>query len=182
MEKDPKPKSRIIFVNDINEKRGRGVVRKLFGLHEEDPDKDIVLVVSSYGGDVYEFMAIHDAMRLVSCDVATLALGKAMSSGLLLLMSGTPGKRFVSQNTTLLTHEMGVEAEGQLTDVKTEMKENERLQKIIHDMLLKYTKVGDGDIKKWMGKDTYLSASKAVKLGFADHIVRSSTIWKKLNL
>lgn len=182
MEKDPKPKSRVIFINDINEKRGRGVIEKLFELHEENPEKDILLVVSSYGGDIYEFMGIHDAIKLITCDVAVLAIGKAMSSGLLLLMSGTRGKRFVTQNTTLLTHEMGVEVEGQLTDVKTELAENERLQKLIRDMLTEYTKVRDEDVKKWLGRDTYLSAAKVVKLGIADHIVKSPAFWKKLNL
>jgi len=182
MDKKPQPKSRLVFVTDIDQKKGRGVVRRLFELNEEDPSKDIILVISSYGGDVYEFMGIHDAMNLVECDVATLAIGKAMSCGLLLLMSGTKGKRFVTPNTTLLTHEMGVAAEGQLTDVKTEMAENERLQKMIHDLFLEYTKVKEADVKKWSGKDTYLSASKAVRLGIADHIVKSPQVWKKLDL
>ena len=182
MDKDPKPQSRIIFINDINEKRGRGIIQKLFELNQQDPEKDILIVISSYGGDIYEFMGIHDAMRLIECDVAILAIGKAMSSGLFLLMSGTKGKRFITQNTSLLTHDIGVEAEGQLSDVKTELVENERLQKTIYDMFLEYTRVKEDDIKKWAGKDTYLSAAKAVRLGIADHIVKSTAIWKKLNL
>jgi len=182
MEKDSQPKSRLIFVGDISEKKGREIIQRLFELNEENPAKDIVLIISSTGGDVYEFMGIHDAMGLIECDVATLAVGKAMSSGLLLLMSGTKGKRFVTQNATLLIHEIKVEVDGQLAEVKMETEEYKRLQKIINDMVLGYTKIKKADIKKLMGRDTYLSASKAVQLGFADCIVKSPQIWKKLAL
>jgi len=181
-DKESQSKSRLIFINDINEKKGREAIQKIFELNEENSSKDIVLVLSSCGGDVYEFMGIHDAMRLVECDVATLAIGKAMSCGLFLLMSGAKGKRFVTQNTTLLTHGMGVSADGQIVEVKTEVAEYDRLQGIIRDLFLEYTKVKKANISNFIGKDTYLSASKAVRLGIADHLVKSPQIWKHLDL
>ena len=175
-------KNRILFVNDFTEKKGRQIVERMFELDAEDPKKDIVLVVSSYGGDVYELMTIYDAMQLVRCDVATLALGKALSSGLLLLFCGTSGKRFITPNTTLLSHEMSVIAEGMLTDIKTEMKENARQQKMVHNLFIKHTKIKEDELTKMNGRDMYITPKQALKYGMVDHIISTSAFWDKISL
>ena len=61
-----------------------------------DPRADIALWIHSPGGSVPAMLAIRDVMRLVPCDVSTLALGLACSAGQFLLSAGARGKRFAA--------------------------------------------------------------------------------------
>ena len=58
-----------------------------------DERADIRLWIHSPGGSVASMLALRDVMRLVPCDVGTLAIGLACSAGQFLLSAGTPGKR-----------------------------------------------------------------------------------------
>ena len=78
----------------LDDDNGTVLATQLLSLASEDPRKDIALWIHSPGGSVPAMLAIRDVMRLVPCDVATLALGLACSAGQFLLSAGTPGKRF----------------------------------------------------------------------------------------
>ena len=88
-------KDRIIFLGtEINSQVANAIVAQLLFLEKEDPEKDIKMYIQSPGGSVYAGLAILDTMRLVKCDVATIAVGSSASMGTILLSSGTRGKRF----------------------------------------------------------------------------------------
>jgi len=182
MDEKTKQSGRLIRVGGVTEKKAGSVIQKMLELDSEDPEKDILLVISSYGGEIYEFLGIYDTIRLLRCDVATLGIGKAMSSGFFLLLSGTAGKRFITPNAVLLTHEMSTSAEGKLTDAQVELLQSRREQKLINEIVLKHTKIKKNALKKFIGKDVYLTPRQAINYGVVDHIVSTSAIWNRLNL
>src|SRR4051794_2267549 len=83
----------LILDGVLDDDNGMVLTTQMLSLASEDPRKDIALWIHSPGGSVPAMLAIRDVMRLVPCDVATLALGLACSAGQFLLSAGTPGNR-----------------------------------------------------------------------------------------
>src|SRR5437868_13915587 len=74
-------RERIIFINiPIDDTLASLVVAQLLFLQSEDSDRDVSMYISSGGGSITAGFAIHDTMRQLSCDVATIALGMTGST------------------------------------------------------------------------------------------------------
>src|SRR3954463_4979043 len=89
----------------LDDDNGTLLATQLTSLAAEDPGSDVALWINSPGGSVPSMLAIRDVMRLVPCDVSTLALGLACSAGQFLLSAGTKGKRFALPHARILMHQ-----------------------------------------------------------------------------
>src|SRR5690349_24721237 len=65
-------------------------------------------------------LAIRDVMRLVPCDVSTLALGLACSAGQFLLSAGTKGQRFALPHARILMHRGSAGIGGSAADIEVQ--------------------------------------------------------------
>ena len=65
-------------------------------------------------------LAIRDVMRLVPCDVSTLALGLACSAGQFLLSAGASGKRFALPHARILMHRGSAGIGGSAVDIEVQ--------------------------------------------------------------
>src|SRR6185312_9475068 len=95
----------LILDGALDDDNGTVLATQMLSLASEDPRQDIALWIHSPGGSVPAMLAIRDVMRLVPCDVATLALGLACSAGQFLLSAGTPGKRYALRHARVLMHQ-----------------------------------------------------------------------------
>lgn len=178
-------KNRMIFLSgSFTEEKAKNVITQIFSLEAQDPTKDIVLIIDSYGGYVHSLMAIHDVIKhLTRCDVVTLGIGKQMSCGQMLLMSGTKGKRFLTPNSRVLIHQISSGAFGKLSDMELDIAESKRLQKLFEKLIIQYSKVTKQKLKELMKVDSYITAEEAKDLGIVDGIVNCpSDLYKKINL
>lgn len=177
--------NRIIYMSgEFNELKAEIIVSKMLEFECSDPSRDILLIIDSYGGVVDSFVTIHDTMKLLRCDVATCCIGKAMSCGQLLLISGTKGKRFMTQNSRVMIHEFSAGNYGKISDLDISVRENKRLQKAIWETLnIKYTKLTKKELDNMKGRDTFLSAKECIDYGLIDHIItNSSVLYKNINI
>ncbi len=87
----------LVLDGPLDDDNGTLLTTQLLMLAAEDPG-------ASPGGSVPSMLAIRDVMRLVPCDVSTLALGLACSAGQFLLSAGTRGKRFALPHARILMH------------------------------------------------------------------------------
>lgn len=177
--------NRIVFMNgDFNEDKSKTIMERLLTLEAQEPQKDIVMYIDSYGGYVHSFLAIHDVMKhICRCDIATICTGKAMSCGQMLLIAGTKGKRFATPNSRILMHEVSSGTFGKLSDMEIDINEGKELQKILEILILKYTKIKKNEIKDLMKRDSYLSAKEALKYGIVDFIIESpSMLYKNIKV
>ena len=164
--------NRIIYMSgEFNEATAKDVVSRLITLEAKDPTKDILMYIDSYGGHVHSFLAMHDIMKMLRCNIATVAIGKTMSCGQMLLISGTPGRRFITPNARVLMHEISNATWGKLSDLEVDINETKALRKILDEMILKYTKIKKGELSQIMVRDSYFSAQEALKLGIVDYII-----------
>jgi ATP-dependent Clp protease protease subunit len=135
---------------------------------------DVQLIINSPGGEIYETWALLDLLAWIRMDVRTTGLGLCGSAGACLVACGTPGKRALAHNATMMIHGPYLEMGGNVPQLAANMsaayKEYERdLRFWVRHSKYHTTE----DIKKHFlnGIDTYLSADEAKKHGVIDHII-----------
>ncbi len=94
---------RLYLHGDIDESEIGMVTRGLLTMAAQS-DEPVDLWVSTIGGDVDEAFGLHDIMRLVDVPVHTVAFGKVMSAGPLLVAAGEPGVRLATKHTSWMLH------------------------------------------------------------------------------
>jgi len=171
--------SRIIYLSGfVDEEKTRNVVSNIIKFEIQEPTKDILFYIDSGGGAVDSFIAIHDIMKMCRCDIATVCVGKGMSSGMMLLMSGKKGKRFITPNSRVLIHPLSQFSLGKDTvkELGIRAEETRRLQSLFESLIIKYTNITKAQIKKYMTFDSFLDAKECLKMGIVDHIITKSNI------
>ena len=180
---DIKDTNRIVFFSgQFEESKTQATIERILTLESQSPTKDIIMYIDSYGGNVHSLLAIHDVMKnLCRCDIATVCVGKAMSCGQMLLMSGTKGKRFATTNARILVHEVSSGTFGKLAEMELDIMEAKTLQKTVEKLVVTYSKLKPKEIKEIMKRDSYLSVEEAKKFGIIDHIIeKPSDLYKKI--
>lgn len=163
---------RILYLSgDINEHVSQEINIEMIRLQGEDPLQDITLIVDSYGGDLFAAFAIVDCMEMLTCDVKTICLGKAMSAGQFIFSTGAKGKRFMSKHARLMLHNPVAGMEGSVPDIEVEIEELQKCRDLFIDHIAKKSDHTSEEIKDLIQRNKYLDAQESVALGFADGIV-----------
>ena len=163
-----------IWVGDISNESLIDFYREFSDKEADDTTKVIPIIISSYGGEIASLMAMRDLIKSSPKPVATIALGKAMSSGACLLAAGTKGFRFASQDTLLMFHEVSGGAMGKTSDVVESAQVMEELNKkllnnLAEDCGLTFEEI-EHQFKTKKNADWTMTAQTAKKWGFIDHI------------
>lgn len=165
-------KDRIIFITGpIDDHFASLICAQLLFLEAEDPKKDIYFYINSPGGVVTAGMSIYDTMQYIEPDVATFCLGQAASLGSLLLMAGTPGKRYSLPNSRIMVHQPSGGAQGQATDIEIHAREILRMRKDLNNLYVHHTGRTLEEVEKVMERDTFMSAGEAKDFGLVDEVV-----------
>ena len=134
----------------------------------------IPVIIDSFGGEVYSLLAMLDIMSTATKPVATIALGKAMSCGSILLACGAQGLRFVGPHATVMVHDVASISIGKIEELKADVGEGERLNNKIFDLLDQQCGKTKGYFRKIVAEkkhvNWYLDAKDVIKHGIADHI------------
>ena len=195
--KEIEVKDRIITLfNDVDESTISSSIEKIFQINQEDeewiknvqnvmtassakfsPSKidiempHIQVLLSTYGGSVYDGLALYDAIKASKTKVDVIIGGKSMSMGTIIMLGSETRKAY--RNTTFMIHEMTSGYLGKLADLENDLGESKRLQKILWDIITSETKITQKQLddiyeKK---KDWYLSAEEALELGLITEII-----------
>lgn len=162
----------VILHGEVNEHSISNVIVQLLHLANQN-HKPIHLVISTYGGSVDEMFSLYDTIKFLPCPVHTIALGKVMSAGVLLLASGVKGKRMIGGSARIMIHPVSGGVLGNVFEAMNEMKEFERLQDLMVSALIKETKMKKEEIDKLMkaGHDFFLTPERAIQVGIVDKII-----------
>ncbi len=167
-------KDRVIFVTgQVHDDMANLVIAQLLFLSNEDPNADIHMYVNSPGGSVTAGMGIYDTMQFIRCDVATYCIGLAASMGSLLLMAGTPGKRAVLPNSSVLLHQplIGGVMQGPATDLGIQAKEMLRTRERLYNIICKHTGKDFATVSRDCERDKWLNAEESVAYGVVDKVL-----------
>lgn len=142
---------------------------KLDYLLRVNPDKDINMNITSYGGDVYAMLGLVDYIRSFPVKVNTHCIGTCMSAASVLLACGT-GVRTMSKNSTVMVHEGSAFEAGKTTDVMKGVDHLKDLQKNINEILGEVSNKDAAFWEKVQRNDTYLTSEQCLDYGIIDNI------------
>lgn len=133
----------------------------------------IKMIINSEGGELTSAFALIDTMKGSRIPVYTYGLGLIASCGLATFIAGEKGKRFVTPNTSILSHQFFWGNIGKEHELMSAMKEVNNISGRIIEHYKKCTGMSEKDIKKYLlpAEDVWLTAREAVKYGIADQIV-----------
>lgn len=163
-----------IWISEFNE-TATAMFLSQFKEMELNPAVQIIPVyIHSYGGDAHSLLAIRDIIKSSHKPVATIAVGMAMSCGVLLLAAGTKGLRFAGPNTQLMIHEAASIVTGKAADISENAKSFERLNEIVYvnfsvDTGISLKKI-QTKMKDMRNADWYFEPEEALKWGIIDQI------------
>ena len=162
----------VMFHGDVNEASISNAITQLLQLADMS-SKPINLIISTYGGAIDEMFGLCDTIKLLPCDLHTIALGKVMSAGVLLLASGTKGHRLIGRSTRVMMHTISGGIWGSTLDLVTHADEVKRMQQQYNDTLCQETKMTREQIAEIMksGLDYFLSPEDVIRYGIADRII-----------
>jgi ATP-dependent Clp protease protease subunit len=177
---DPEPELRVIgLFSDVAEEKVAELVHALLYLHESNKAREeslpIDFYLSTYGGSADDMFALYDVMRqiLPTTEIHTIGMGKVMSAGVLLLASGTKGKRKIGKYCRVMIHSAMAGSHGSLPNLVNELEALQQTQEDYINALSDETSMSKQEIKNMLERkvNVYLSAEEAVKLGIADIII-----------
>jgi ATP-dependent Clp protease, protease subunit len=165
--------SRMVFLHgEVSENAIAQVIVQMLHLAHVSTDP-IHLILSTYGGSIDEMFSLYDTIKFLPCPVHTVALGKVMSAGVLLLASGVKGKRLIGASARIMMHPLRGGLFGNVFEMENESKEARRLQELMVTRLTHETRMKKEHIEKVMNPmlDYFLTPQDAVKYGIVDKII-----------
>jgi len=164
----------MVLMDEINHETVKPVIEWI--LHEnhvrKKKHKELLLMICSDGGNIAEAFALIDVMRSSRIPVKTVGLGSIASCGLLIFMAGATGRRVLTPNTSILSHQFSWESEGKSHELFATIKEFELTQKRMVTLYRDATGLEDDVIRKVLlpPQDVWLSAEEALQYHICDVI------------
>lgn len=163
---------RIIWVAGVvNDNMSTVVQAQLMFLDSID-NTDITMHIDSPGGSVKSGLSMVDVMDYINSDIRTINTGMAASMGSILLGAGTKGKRCSLRFSRTMLHQSSGGFEGNIQDAKINMKEWDKLNKLLFDLLGEYCNKPADVVMEDASRDLWLSSEEALSYGIIDEIIR----------
>lgn len=171
----------IVLSDEVSEWSMGNIIKKIHDINSADDEKDdkekdfvrkpIKLIVNSPGGVVYDGFGLIGAIELSKTPIHTICLGKAMSMGFAILVSGH--KRYAHKLSTMMYHEIASWEWGKLEEQKKRFEENNRLQKVYDDYITSKTNITQEQLDKAKRgvHDWFIPADQSLELGVIDEIL-----------
>ena len=136
--------------------------------------KPIEIVISSYGGSIYECLGsialIEQFKNEYKYKIITICSTKAMSCGALLLCTGS--ERKVYKYATILIHKLSSALWGNYDQMNIGHEEHVRLQNLLEKIIVDNTNIPMELLKeKTFALDWYISPEECLKYGIATEII-----------
>ena len=136
---------------------------------------EISFIISTFGGEVYTTLGLIDTMEIVKQSgiiVKTIGVGKVMSAGVHILVSGTKEYRSITPNTFIMIHELSTYKNNSLLHIKNEIDQDIKLSKTFHNILINNSKLNWILLNSWFDKnvDKYLNANETLMYGIVDKV------------
>lgn len=160
----------VLIHGDIGfEVRSADIIQQLAGV-----DGDVVVRVNSGGGDVYEGLAIMNAMRAHPGEVLVIVEGLAASAASFIAVGG--GTRVVCRpHAELMIHEAWAMADGNAADMTKAAGDLDRVSANLASIYADRAGGGPDVWRQRMQEETWFSAEEALAAGLVDAVEDART-------
>lgn len=176
--KYPEHKKREILLSDrIYQNSVKNIMEDIFEINEDDRRKEeiyrdwerkpIKLYINSYGGSVYDGLALIDVIKRSKTPVHTICVGACMSMGFWIWLAGA--KRLIGERSTLMFHDLSAFAIDKTEGIKQELNEMLRLQEMLIADITGSSLVNEETLRDYVMRkaEWYIPASEAISLKLA---------------
>ena len=140
---------------------------------------ELTVNISTYGGDVFEALAIAGVLKSLQKNVTTIGYGIVASAGTVILLAGD--KKKMAKNAFFMIHNPTAMAGGEASEMRKTADLLDKIQSQLVDIYVtaieKSGKLIDGDreatakkVTKWVENETWFTADEALQYGFIDEI------------
>jgi ATP-dependent Clp protease, protease subunit len=163
-----------VFMGEVDHESIKPIVEWV--LHEnfvkKKKRKELLLMVCSDGGDVAAAFALIDVMKSSVIPIKTVGLGTVASAGLMIFLAGSTGRRILTPNTSILSHQFSWGSDGKAHELFATMKEFELTHKRMVRHYEECTGLTPDEIRANLlpPHDVWLSAEEALTLNVCDNI------------
>jgi ATP-dependent protease ClpP protease subunit len=151
----------VYLVGDVDDDMYDKLVKALALFRERD---SIAVVLNTEGGDFYQALAMYDLLKTSGKNIRIYCSGPVMSAGVIILQAAT--ERIAYKNSQILVH-YGEE----MNDSGTVAKHNQKMFKLMKNIIGDRVNVGRRTLSRWFNQETYLNAEDALSAGLIDSIV-----------
>lgn len=163
-----------VFMDDVTSESIKPIIEWILVENHvaKKKKKELLLMICSDGGSMEDAFALIDVMKASSVPIKTVGLGSVASSGLLIFLAGAPGRRILTPNTSILSHQYSWGSDGKHHELFAITKEFGLAQKRMVQHYQETTGLDEETIKTKLlpPNDVYLSADEALELGICDFI------------
>jgi ATP-dependent Clp protease protease subunit len=163
-----------IFMSDVTQETIKPLIDWIIAenYNKEKKKKELTLGICSPGGDLNACFALVDVMKGSTIPIRTIGMGMIASCGLVMFISGTKGRRILTPNTSILSHQYSWGTYGKEHELFAVVKEYDLTTQRMIAHYRKCTGLSEKDIRKYLlpPHDVWLSAKEAKKLGLCDTI------------
>lgn len=132
--------------------------------------KPITLYITSNGGYVYQVFSAIDTIRGMKIPVHTVCKGFVASAGTLLSLAGK--KRFITESSYMLIHELRSGHWGKFTHLAESFENSKQLMDHIKSYYVSRTKMTSEELDEQLKKDICWNAQICLEKGLVDEIIK----------
>ena len=163
----------VVFMGDVTVESMSPLIDWILAENfSEKRKKELTLGICSRGGDLNACFALVDVMKGSKIPIKTVGLGMIASCGLLMFITGTKGRRVLTPNTSILSHQYSWGSIGKEHELFARVRELELTTERMINHYKKCTGLKEADIRKYLlpAHDVWLGAKEAKKLGLCDKV------------
>jgi ATP-dependent protease ClpP protease subunit len=139
-------------------------------IHYKIDAPPIHLHIQSYGGSLLHTFYIMDVIKTLKTPVYTYIDGFAASAATLMSVCGK--RRFMTESSVMLVHQLSSGASGKFEELKNEYSNLVEFMEIIKKTYLNNSNISSQNLDNLLKQDLWLNSAKSLEYGFIDEIIK----------
>jgi ATP-dependent protease ClpP protease subunit len=132
-------------------------------------DRPVEVQINSFGGDMFEGIAIYNVLREHPQDITIKVMGMAASAASIIVMAGNTVE--IGAASFLMIHNCWIVAMGNRHDLVAAAEWLEPFDAAMRDVYAARTEQKPDVVAGWLDAETFMSGSQAIDRGFADALL-----------
>lgn len=141
---------------------------------------EIIVHMNSYGGDVFDGLAIYNSLKNSSAKVTTITEGLAASAMSIIAMAGDV--RIVNTGAMIMIHEGQSRAIGDASEMRKTAEMLDKINESVVSVYVEATSLDAADITEMVSEETWMTAAEAQEFGFATEVSETVAVNQVSNL